>query len=317
MRDFITNDGESILNEVHLRKMDKNSYQIEDPEKLDLFFYEGFDENFIFNKIQTFVLVLDNIPTFQKFIDDVEGPNVNLDGKYIEALRAEIFFSQHHQFEVLFSLMLATYQDLPHWVYLTSYKTRDIKKAVRFYITGDMSKLTGGQVKNERDFVSRSIYSDFKPTDSKQREQWNDNLDNVNWLLKRIAPSYANSTEYNAYKHGLRIITGPSSLKMQVVGQPEIATPPVDSVTYLELEEQLKQPDGKRKTFRVFETRKHFDPIASYNHLFAMRQMLKTIKSTRLDLMKGGKGTNLDTFFNIDKDDLGKMNTRGAWSRQV
>ena len=126
-----------------------------------------------------------------------------------------------------------------------------------------------------------------------------------------MSQKYLDGTEYNAYKHGIRIITGPTYIKFTPTDNPQggIEFTSDDSVRFLEIEE------GKNNTKAVRETFKHFNPIESINHLFIMAELLETIKAVRLARLQGRKGVaSLKTITKLDKDTLNKTVIRTRWS---
>jgi hypothetical protein len=119
-----------------------------------------------------------------------------------------------------------------------------------------------------------------------------------------MAERYITGSEYNAYKHGLRVMTGQSSFGLRLenppgnpVGPLRILASSKDSLSYLELKEQViqlpqdnqtKQDDDMEqssaaqpssevrqgeeekkqiKVRRVYETTKHFNPQESVIYL--------------------------------------------------
>jgi hypothetical protein len=105
--------------------------------------------------------------------------------------------------------------------------------------------------------------------------------------------------EYNAYKHGLRVMTGHFKLVVHPDNEPEKATCLADaenSITFLELQ------DKGEGGLTVYQTTKTFNPIESINNLIVMKLILTTIKNTRFAKIQKKSGVELHTFFELDKD---------------
>ena len=96
-------------------------------------FYEGYDEDFLFNKAQLCHLAYQNRENFIDFIGKI-GISEKLEEKFYESLRAEVYFTEFHLFESFFALMLAIFQSEPHWIYLTTYQTKEIKEKTELFL---------------------------------------------------------------------------------------------------------------------------------------------------------------------------------------
>jgi hypothetical protein len=288
----------------------KKKYIIRDVNGLNLHFYKRYDEHFLMNKAKTLMFIIEEKDSFMSFVKEIDGMNEDLNDKYFEALRAEIHFTELHQFEGLFALMMAIFQELPHWLYLTTYTTSDIKNKIKLFIDGDIKTLTNGAMKDLQIFTSRSIYADFVSSKESHKEKWNENLDNIHWVVKKIAKKYLQSTEYNAYKHGLRVMTGRSAFVLHPDNQPEKAvclSHSEDSLSFLELK------DEGEGGLTVREVTKHFSPDESFNHLFIMHSLLQTIKTTRLARIKQESGAHINTLFELDKEKLMELGKSTSW----
>jgi hypothetical protein len=138
-----------------------------------------------------------------------------LSERYLESLKAEAFFSTLHQCESFFALLTAIFQPLPHWLYLTIYETKEIKAAIQQIVDGEIAAVTHGALKEMREFVRVAVYTEFILTNPELAGQWDENLDNAAWLIKRIGEHFLRyDRAYNSYKHGLRVMTGPHELRM-------------------------------------------------------------------------------------------------------
>lgn len=82
--------------------------------------------------------------------------------------------------------MMAIYQELPHWLYLTTYRD-EVKDGVRMFLDRNFSQLTNGLASNEYEFIHQAIYSEFTPGEEEGQQSWNENLEHAAWLLRRMA----------------------------------------------------------------------------------------------------------------------------------
>lgn len=82
-----------------------------------------------------------------------------------EALQAEIHFTEMHQFEVFFMLLLADFQRVPHWIYLTEYPPSMPRQKAEQYIAKEIGALTGDRFTTRQALIRHAIYSTIVPTD--------------------------------------------------------------------------------------------------------------------------------------------------------
>src|SRR4030042_1425129 len=281
-------------------------YLIRDSQQLNANFYRRLDESFLWNKAITLHSVVENCDKFFE-ISEIKTESDKDRKKYIEALNAELHFTESHQTEGLFALMFAAFQELPHWLYLTVYQTKEIKDGIVKFVEGNIKSLTHGLLNTKKEFVQYSIYANFKVTDPEKAKNWDKNLDNLIWLLDRIGRKYLEAGEYNAYKHGLRVFTGESALFISPDNEPDKKTClgySKNSLSYLELK------DIGEGGLTVREVTKHFNPNESLNHLFIMQRILDTIRNTRLEKLTKEKGAvQLNTFFEIEQSEFNKLST--------
>jgi len=290
-------------------------YIIRNPENLDVRFYEGFDHKFLFRKAQTLMYLVAQREQFTELVKKIGEEGVtpeneylrteDIDDKYFEGLKAEVYFTEMHQYESLFALMLAIFQDLPHWLYLTTYKPGEIRDATDNFRKGNIRAITQGKVNSRQDFITHAIYSGFLLSD----ENRDKTIENIVWFLERIGQRYLDSSgymtgEYNAYKHGLRVLTGRSYFSLRLNDADGVPHGPAyvlgasdDAFTFLELE------DRGEGGLTVVEVNKHFNPEESFLHLFMMQMLLGEMKKTRLARIRGEPITDLLTV-SIDEDQI-------------
>lgn len=293
--------------------MAKSKFLIRDPDGLNLLFYQSYDEGFLLRKADTLLFIAEHSGEFREFIAKNGGDPEAVDKKYLETLRAEVHFAEFHQFEAFFALLIAIFQDLPHWLYLTTYPVGEIRQRVKAYLERDVSTLTNGLLSTLDDFLNWAIYAGFLSTEKDKIENWQANLHNIDWLLTRIGRKYLEGSEYNAYKHGLRVMTGPSYFRFRPSGSPTggISFTSDDSLKFLEIEASEEGNRIVRKTF------KHFNPEESIHHLSFMCDILEMVKVVRLARLRGEDSAELKTFFGLKKEDISKLMTRTKWSISV
>lgn len=285
---------------------------VRDPYALNRKFYWAYDPFFIFNKAKLLMFVSESWDDFAAFASShnveigKEGP------KTCQGLRAHIRFSEYHQFEACFSLMLAHFQTEPHWLYLTTYKTKDLLDAARAFAAGEVTALTNGAASTPEAFVNAAIYSDRPPTDAAASSGWITNLETINWMLRIIAERYVRAAsfggEYNAYKHGVRVLTGTSAVQVgsEPGGPMMTLAASSDSVTFLELEAMSDTVGTKQ----VFEVLRHFNPVESFKFIEFMALLAENMKLSRVATIDGAGEVKLHHFTGLDRGAVRALGNR-------
>lgn len=251
----------------------------------DLRFYEGYDPNFLFRKADLLFFTYMRREEFKTFAESLNGPITDLTDAYFHGVAAELHCTALQQFESLFALMLAAFQPLPHWIYLTRYRTAEIKEKAAAYVAGDIDTASGGQCSSTDQFVSRAIYPGVQPppTTDSHNESWRTSLADLNWFIIHMASHYLNSPEYNAYKHGLRVLPGSAKLLVDVSGGAKQFSPVLSmkhALSFLE----IKEDNGRYVTQEIT---KEINPEDAYQNMLVMATLLETIQKIRLAGLNG------------------------------
>lgn len=291
---------------------------------LELDFYERYDESYLYSKAVTLYYAINEGDKFKDQVNAVlqEHQGSLLGNKYYDALKAELYFLLLHQFEAFFAILIAPLQEIPTWVYLTVYRSEDIQKAAQYYADHQIKQLTNGVFTNERELISETVYLNDKPADEEISARWEENLDNIGWIIRQVARAYLTDLKaYNSYKHGIRVMTGPHMFALyptDAAGNRAgvgFARRSEDSVTFLELE---PTQEDKNKVL-VNETTIHFNPEACFIYFCKLYQILETIKTTRLGYFKGDTtGLRLNIFLKfLDKEWLEQNTPNFRFSSSV
>jgi hypothetical protein len=268
---------------------------------LNIAFYERYDENFLFNKVLAISLFCNNDESINKKLKNlISHFNLGEETKYdwSLSLRAEIYFTVFMQFEALFALLIAKFQNEPHQLYLTNYKPNEIKEKIQNFLDDDILSLTNGQINDNYDFIAQSLYGNLlSPTEeANSKAYWKQNLENINYILKQVAKRYMDDLkEYNGYKHGLRI-TRAKDVEFEIPGVPIFNFS--ETIGYIDVE---KDEQGNSVTVEIL---KKINPEQSFYELTLMRRILRTIKIFRLAEFKDEipSKDKIDSFLFLDLD---------------
>jgi hypothetical protein len=218
------------------------------------------------------------------------------------------------------ALLIAPFQPLPDWLYLTIYETKEIKQAIEQIVANEIGNLTSDVLSEIQDFIKVAVYSEVTSADPQLASRWNENIDNICWLVKRIGEFFLKyDRAYNSYKHGLRVMTGPHQVSMGLqtpngatTGTMHVVQYSEDSVMYLQ-KEPKREVDGETE-IPISEITKAFNPSEAAFYLAKMCQMLQTIKATRLTALKGGGPVaSINTFFGLDRDEVQALEKIDEW----
>ncbi|MGZ3616669.1 MAG: hypothetical protein ACXVAV_06650, partial [Ktedonobacteraceae bacterium] len=185
------------------------------------------------------------------------------------------------------------------------------RKSAKHFVNGEIAELTHNRLNTKSEFVVYAIYTGFISDDN---ERWEKNLENIIWLLDRMAEKYIEATEYgageyNAYKHGLRVLTGESSLKVANNPQGPFFVVGASDNSFAFLKRENMDEGG----MTVLEITKHFNPEESFVHLHIMQLILEEIKNTRLARMKNEQLNALGTFIDLDKEQIATLRVNTSW----
>jgi hypothetical protein len=310
------------------KKQRKKDYKVRNPGIVMKRFYDGFDHKFLYRKAQTLMFLVNERERFIAMVRQAEEPgeegtntylsSQDIDDKYFEGLRAEVYFTEMHQFEGFFALLLTVFQTVPHWLYLTTYGTSEIKTAIQNYIDGNISAVTNGMVNTVEEFVIFAVYAGFSPDEQNKEGQWKESVETIDWFIKRAGKRYLDAAaEYNGYKHGLRVLTGHSRLVIwpnDAAGNPQgqgfVMGDSEDSVSFLALED--KGENGET----VSEMTKHFNPHESFEHIQIMQIILDEVMRTRRARINKEPLESLQTIV-IDKEKLQALRKHFTFSLTI
>jgi hypothetical protein len=288
------------------KQQKKKNYIIRNPARVMKRFYDGFNHKYLYRKAQTLMFLVSQQERFTEMVKQAEATSTedtptylssqDIDDKYFEGLRAEVYFTEMHQFESFFALLIAYFHELPDWLYLRTYTTEEIKTAIQNYVDGNFSAVTKGRASTCEEFIIHAVYTGYYSEELRENTQWNESVDSIDWFIKRAAKRYLEAIEYNAYKHGLRVLTGRSALQMAINPQGPyfVLGASDDSLFFPELEDQ---GEGG---LTAIEVTKHFNPKESFEYVQIMQFILDEVMRTRRARIHGENLEEIQTII-IDR----------------
>jgi len=277
-----------------------------DANRLDHEFYSGYDERFLNRKVHVLGTLLESSDLLNQFVDTKNEPDEVVRMRH--ALAAEVLFTEFHQFESFFAMLVAPFQQLPHWIFLNTYSPGEIKSKARQFIAGEFKELSNNPASNRDVFLQDAVYHGYASGESE--EEWKSTLENLWWIIYRMAEKYIAADEYNSYKHGLRMMSARSTLAMS--GNPTdfskaFVTHSHHSITHLKFD---KTAQG---TLVSIET-KAFNPLESQAHVQIMADILANIKRIRLAALDGQERVEMTLFSKFDREALQKLVASQRWA---
>jgi hypothetical protein len=283
-------------------KPDKPFLLLRPLSRAELAFYEGYDPDFIAKKAAVLFAAYKSSEAFTGFAESIGWSLDCNDASFFGALATELHCATFHQYEGMLALLLAEYQDRPDWVYLSSYGTKEIKAAARAIADGRFEEITHGVNQTAEQFVATAVYATWKPSETAASyDSWKESLKSVALFIGSCADLYLKGTEYNAYKHGLRVVSGAAGLAVgSAPGSADFKSILAmrHSLSYLELEDT---PEG----YVAQEITLELSPEYSYEQIRVAAGVLATIREMRIARLKG-KADSLNVF-SIDHDRLASL----------
>lgn len=296
--------------------MAKNIFDVlDDPYGLNIKFYERYDEKFLWRKASVLISYLTQTDAMWPLINDESDLGETEKTRYVETISAELHFTEAHQFEAFFSLLVAIFQKRPHWLFLTEYHTSEIKRKAQAYIDRRYADASNGLVDGKESFIMGAVFSGYRSDNEQIKANWEQIIDDLDWYIRLLARRYIRAHEYNAYKHGLRVLTGSSYLQWKPDGSNDegLVLQSENSLQFLKVEKINEC--NKNKTYIVKKIFKHFDPMASINHIAFMMRALENIKSTRLSRLNNQGQANLSICLSpIDRETLSSLSRNTSWT---
>jgi hypothetical protein len=272
------------------------------PSRVELAFYEGYDPDFLAKKASALFAAYQNPKAFADFASLTGWPLDPGDSSFFGALATELHCATFHQYEGMLALLLAEYQDRPDWVYLSSYGTKEIKDAAKAIVDERFEAVTNGANHTAEEFVATAVYATWKPTDvADTYESWRQSVRDVGWFIVHCAEMYIKGVEYNAYKHGLRVVSGSAALAARSTAEAsgfKTILAMRHSLSYLDLDDT---PEG----YVAEEVTLELSPEYSYEHIRIAAGVLSTIRDMRIARLKG-RAASLN-LFSIDRNKLSTL----------
>jgi hypothetical protein len=280
----------------------KLPFFVEDPKRLDIEFYSGYDECFISRKTHILEILLNDDELATRLL----MPNPGEDHERLRhGLAAELLFAECHQFESFFSMLVAPFQRVPHWICLSTYSTGEIRKQVRHFIDGDYAAASNGVATDRDSFIRCALYGGIEV----EHTMLKPSCENVGWLVHRMANKFIRADEYNSYKHGLRMMSTTSTFSMSVTStapsKAAVFSSP-NSIKHLKLNPTVDGTDVSIET-------KQFNPDESGAHVRFMANVLASMKRSRLAQLTGAVQAEVFLLTDLDRQALTKLATHQVW----
>jgi hypothetical protein len=266
-----------------------------DANALNRWFYVGYDPGFLTHKAEAVAFVRERLGDFthwrQRHTPDEWWWEP--DYKFIPALQSELYFAAVHEFEAFLALLLAVFQPMPHWLYLTKgYQPGEMPKKAEKLLAGDITGLTSTQCADGRAIVATAVYNRHVSQEEPAKSRWDENLDNAFSLIERMAHYYLEGQDaYNSYKHGIRIVASDIGQFTASGVRQQLAE---NGVGYLKVGD-----DGS-----ISEISLEIFPEESICCLSTMYRMQQTIHETRLGDYEPVSQPCINTFLDIPNDEL-------------
>ena len=185
-------------------------------KNIDELLFTSYQSDFIIKKVAVLKGIIDNQMQVLDIIQGNDGLKFTDEDALISSLKAEIHFSKYHALETMFAIAFALLKQPDDvWEWLSTYKFHIFNEMIDDVSKSGMSAISG---ESEFDTI-QSIFFKNCPTDFIQQDIAKNNILAISKMMILCAKEMADKSEYNSYKHGLRIING--SLGVKVVNDDE------------------------------------------------------------------------------------------------
>lgn len=261
-----------------------------DAQRLDLRFYEGLDVDWIPSRAYILYSIVEHFDEARRFFSSYD---LTLDEGDSARFSAEVYFTQFMQFETVFALLLAPFQNMAHWVFLTEYETRWLKNKAQQFLDNDFASLTDGICTGANEFFAHALYGNL--IDADETNGWAHSILGIQQLLETSARRYLNGQEYNAYKHGTRLVLSKAGFTIAAGSEAEVSRYANNAFHYLQV------GDGRKRSSELKWIIKSFEPEEAMNQIYFLHKMLETIRNVRLGKLRGDTEIDVMTLPTVDK----------------
>jgi len=276
-------------------------------------FWRGYDTDHLFFKIKTYDLLLENADEFFEEIGDEELREKSVGG-FHQAIQSEVVFSFYHITESLFLLMGVCNSAVP-WL------------EMRHIRVGEIADFIRDTVKDE-DWEDGALKSIFYPNMRVPEEHEGTMEKSLNFIeeyLSRMSHRYLDNDIYNEYKHGLRLSTSESSIRIAPEGEPVGEAGPVvfgrEGTAHVYMEEEKVYKEDSEEYYELKKVTSGFD-YELFVQLCYINYLLidHIVRVRREDLQTeedGEKQVSVNSFHDFDIEEIFDYDPQKVWEFKV
>jgi hypothetical protein len=246
----------------------------------DIDFYRGYDPQFLAKKATILYGIYTNLSAFKECSQSWGVRFDSTDADISNVLATELHNASFHQTEAMIAFLLCEFENRPDWVYLTSYGNTEMKNAAKAILEKDFGSLTNGLVKTEVEFVKSAVFANLDLSSGTTSEAWEQSVQDIAWLLEHVAERFIAGHEYNAYKHGLRVVSGPAGLNTWSETAPNSVRSLISmdhAISYLEISEDTAGYIGS-KVCKEVSPEYSFELILGMAGILALTQQMRVAR---------------------------------------
>lgn len=281
--------GPDVIYQIH---------PIAEPFLEPLNFYRRFDHSFFLNKIRALTLALSPEGRASLAASDPDGEQTAESRKALEdGLQSEIHFTLIHNIETVVCLMMAGFhRNAPPAIFMT--QARQAVDYIEDLDAGKFKKLSKGVAEDERSFYTAALFCGASVDNHLQWEQtFQDTVRLLKhcYVIRRLAHG-----AYNAYKHGMRMTFGATSLELAPPPADDavdpVFTPLVDSLDSSQYMIKRVLPEGQTQEqlvagtplYKPFDMQTHFyGPQTSADIVLLLQRVTGNLKRAHIAVLSG------------------------------
>lgn len=189
----------------------------------DELLFTSYQHSYIFEKAALLKGIIDNPVSI---IDSIQGNDgiQFIDHEAVTShLKAEIHFSMYHALESMFAMIFALIKQPNNvWKWLSTYNFYKFNKMIAEVADSNISVISE---KSELETIEFLFFKNC-PREFVEQAQTKNAMQTISKILTFCAKEMIDKSEYNSYKHGLRIISG--DLRLKLVNENESINKTID-----------------------------------------------------------------------------------------
>jgi hypothetical protein len=265
------------------------------PRAIEIDFFRRLDDTYFYKKALALQFALQQREGFEAFLSADPAGLAAGEDDLPDALATELLLARLQLTETVFAFLAASFQVRPHIVYLSEYRSRELKAAIARFVKGDARGFSGGTLGRMAEVIEAAVYANLVPADGAQA--WATNLSNIQALLRLAGRDYLRARFRKPLARGLRVRLSREETAALVDGpEADAARAGIEEgVAFYQL--KRRKADGYHTLCRAL---RESSTMADVNLVYCLTLLLRTIKETRLARLRRQTKAPVNSLASVD-----------------